>query len=76
MKICDIDHSGTIDFKEFSKIMALFRYGKLDSESDIKIMFQSLEQDLDGCVSVDEIKRAWKIFLDFRGFFKVGFGWI
>ena len=63
MRMCDINQDGTINFEELSKIMALFRYGKLQSESDIRLMFQALEKDVDGNVSVDEIKRAWKIFL-------------
>ena len=63
MDMLDVDHNGTVSFDEFSNIMALFRYDKLETPSDIKMMFNVLKKDADGTISVKEILRIWKLFM-------------
>ena len=63
MDMIDIDHNGKVSFGEFSSIMALFRYDKLETRSDIKMMFKALKKDADGTISVNEILRVWKLFM-------------
>ena len=63
-RVCDLDEDGTISFCEFLEMMAEFEYNKDQSELGLKAMFKAFDRNGDGILSKDEIKRAWKMFIN------------
>ena len=68
MRVLDVDRDGKINFIEFVTMTALFKYDKgTRLEEEAKEMFKVLKKDSRGYVSIDEMKRVWKMFLHPKG---------
>ena len=71
MEALDIDHNDSISYTEF--IIATMNKKKVITEERIKESFDMFDQDKNGSISLEEIKKGSKIkfFMDFNGFFLV-----
>ena len=54
MDMCDLDGDGKIDYLEF--IQAAINHKSLLNEENISMMFNMMDIDQDGRISVDELK--------------------
>ena len=64
MRLMDNNNSGTIEFQEYMKMVAVLEYKKPPYEYHIKQMFKALDQNGDGLISLEEIKSLWNTLLD------------
>ena len=62
MKVYDLNKNGSIEFPEFLEVISYLRYKKKPNETQIKQMFTALDKNNKGLISVDDIKRFYKIF--------------
>ena len=62
MKVYDLDKNGSIEFPEFLEVIAYLRYKKKPNKTQIKQMFTALDKNNKGVISVEDIKRFYKIF--------------
>ena len=62
MHVYDLDQNGSIEFPEFLEIIAYFRYKQKPNQIQIKQMFRALDNEKQGVISVEDLKRFYKIF--------------
>lgn len=64
MSVLDLNKDRSINFFEFVPMMALFRGDEGQrSQVDAKQIFKVVRKDSDGCVTLGEMKRVWKLFI-------------
>ena len=62
MKVYDLNKNGSVEFPEFLEVISYLRYKKKPNATQIKQMFTALDKNNKGLISVDDIKRFYKIF--------------